>query len=205
MTATGGADHPEASAERPYHHGNLREAVLAAAVDALSRKEPTEVSLRDLARTVGVRHSALYTHFRDRDELLSVIAGEGFRALAEQLSAALDQSHDPLAALATTYLHFARANAAYYRVMFRPENVSPENRRHTEAAADHSFDMLMRVLMEQRALSQDEALDRAVGIWSMLHGLITLGGDRGPLCEKVSRDKEAALAAKLAHAIARTG
>lgn len=189
-------------ADRPYHHGNLRDAIVAAALDVLGHKEPSEVSLRDLARMVGVGHSALYSHFRDRGELLAIIAGEGFRLLLLELKGALEKgAQEPLAALVTAYLHFARSNPAHYRTMFRPESAAPENAKHVEEWCGECFQIVIVTLREQRRLSEVKAFECAIGIWSTLHGLALLGDAAGPLHHKVPKESEVDLAIKFANTL----
>lgn len=194
---------PKPAADRPYHHGNLRDAVVAAALEVLGHKEPSELSLRDLARMVGVGHSALYSHFRDRGELLAIIAGEGFRMLLLALKGALEKgTQDPLVALVTAYLHFARSNPAHYRAMFRPESAAPENAKHVEEWCGDCLQTVVVVLKEQRHLPADKALERAIGIWSTLHGLALLGDAAGPLHRQVPKESEVDIAIKFANALA---
>lgn len=189
---------------RSYHHGNVRAAIVAAALDVLSGAGPSKLSLRDLARTVGVRHSALYSHFRDREELLAVIAGEGFRALLNEMQKGLAKKKgDRLIALASAYLQFARLNAAHYRTMFLPENILPQNSKHVKAVSDECFQILIDVLLENPAITRQEAVERGVGIWSTLHGLILLGDNSGPLHQKIPCDQESLLAEKFVQVLAR--
>jgi AcrR family transcriptional regulator len=193
---------PKSMTDRPYHHGNLRDAVVATALDVLGHKEPSELSLRDLARMVGVGHSALYSHFRDRGELLAIIAGEGFRLLLLDLKNALEKhTQDPLAALVTAYLHFARSSPAHYRTMFRPESAAPENAKHVEEWCGECFQIVIVTLKEQRHLTEDKAFECAIGIWSTLHGLALLGDAAGPLHQKVPKQSEVDLAIKFANAL----
>ena len=188
---------------RPYHHGNLRDAIVATALEVLGHKEPSELSLRDLARMVGVGHSALYSHFRDRGELLAVIAGEGFRLLLLDLKSGLEnRTQDPLAALVTAYLHFARSNPAHYRTMFRPESAAPENAKHVEEWCGECIQTVILALKAQRHLPEDKGLECAIGIWSTLHGLALLGDATGPLYQKMSKKSEVDLAIKFANALA---
>lgn len=184
---------PEARSKtaRPYHHGNLRAAVIAAALDALAEKAPSEISLRELARTVGVGHSSLYVHFRDRDELLAAIAGEGFAALLTNLEGAASSSGQArLTDLARAYLAFARKHPAHYRTMFRPENILTDNIGHVEAASDACFQLVVKAIEDLGDVSNERAVERAVGIWSMLHGLVLLGDNSGPLHQKVPAHQE---------------
>lgn len=187
---------------KPYHHGNLRTAIIAAALEALRTRAPADISLRDLARGAGVGHSSLYTHFRDRDALLAMIAGEGLVALSHALAAAVKAApNDPIGALATAYLRFARSFPEYYRVMFRPENVQPDNLPLVEEASDRCFVLLVEAVRGS-SMPEAEARDRSVGIWSMLHGLVVLGENDGPLQQKVAPDREPVLGARMARLLA---
>lgn len=188
---------------RPYHHGSLRAAVTKAALDALADRTPESLSLRELARVVGVGHSALYGHFRDRDELLAIIAGEGFQALESALlSASQTGSENGVGALALAYIAFARTSPAHYRTMFRPENVTDANMGHVLEASDRCFSLLVGAVQQQGGSSESEARERSAGIWSLLHGLVVLGENSGPLQQKVAPENEAALGAKLAGILA---
>jgi len=187
---------------RPYHHGNLRQAVLAAALDVLRREGPSAVSLRDLARTVGVRHTSLYTHFRDRSHLLAVIAAEGFATLLAAMEATPRSPRRRVVDLAETYVGFAKAHPAYYRVMFLPEASRPESRVGLEEACDACFDRLTEALRENGDLTDGEIVERAVGVWSTLHGLVSLGDDAGPLYGRISREDLIPIAARIADALA---
>src|ERR1700747_1840702 len=108
--------------ERGYHHGNLREALLQAALDLIGQKGAAGFTFADAARMAGVSPAGPYRHFRDRDELLSSIAQRGF----EQFEAALGEAWDdgrPETMTAVdrggkTYLNFAREQPAFYSAMF---------------------------------------------------------------------------------------
>jgi len=194
---------PERASDRPYHHGNVREAVVAAALEVLARQEPSAVSLRDLARTVGVRHSALYSHFRDRSELLAVIAGEGFSALLADLNASPPDRGDRIAELAAAYVRFARAKPAYYRAMFLPEVSRPENIKHTQDACERCLQTLIAALHPCSAASPKETHERAIAIWSTLHGLVLLGDNAGPLHQQIAPEDEVAIASRIVQVLAR--
>src|SRR3954451_1628119 len=104
------------TATRPYHHGNLREALLEQAESALAQGGTAALSLRELAREVGVSHGAPRRHFADRRALLDALAEDGFIRLEHELTAATGDSslafEDRLANLARAYLHFATRHAA---------------------------------------------------------------------------------------------
>jgi AcrR family transcriptional regulator len=175
---------------------------VAAALEVLDRAEPSAVSLRDLARTVGVRHSALYSHFRDRGDLLAVIAGQGFAALLADMRGTPPSPDGRVAALAAAYVRFARAKPAYYRVMFLPDVSRPENVERIQVACEACFQTVVDALQESSALSEAEARERAVAVWSTLHGLVMLGDNSGPLRHKISPESEAPAAARFAQVLA---
>jgi len=126
---------------RPYHHGNLREALLAAGEDALESGGQQGLSLRELAREVGVSHAAPRRHFPDRQALLDALAESGFARLGAALSAAVDGAgagfDARLAALARAYIAFATARPALSELMFAAKHQAdapPSLRAAAEAA-----------------------------------------------------------------------
>lgn len=192
----------QSAAGRPYHHGNLRESVLDATLAVLATSDPAAVSFRDLARKVGVRHSALYSHFRDRNDLLAVLASDGFKLLYADLVAVAGRAAPRLTGLAESYIRFARAHRAYYKVMFLPEISHPENIARLEDVCEHCFDLLQDALREIPIVSDVEVHERAIAIWSTLHGLVVLGDDSGPLSRQVPTDLEPRIASRMVMALA---
>src|SRR5689334_20137635 len=112
----------ERRAERGYHHGNLKEALLQAALDLIAQKGAAGFTFADAARMAGVSPAAPYRHFRDRDELLTSIAQRGFEQFEAQLSGAWDDGRpDTVTAferVGRAYLNFARQQPAFYSAMF---------------------------------------------------------------------------------------
>lgn len=189
-------------ADRPYHHGNLRESVLSATLEVLANRDPAAVSFRDLARKVGVRHSALYSHFRDRNDLLAVLASDGFKLLYADLVAVAGRATQRLTGLAERYIRFARAHPAYYKVMFLPEVSQPENIDRLEEVCKNCFNLLQEALRETPIVSDGEVHERAIAIWSTLHGLVVLGDDSGPLSRQVPSELEPRIASRIVMALA---
>ncbi|MGQ4376660.1 TetR/AcrR family transcriptional regulator [Streptomyces sp. SAS_267] len=154
---------------RPYHHGDLRRAILGAALDVIATEGPSAVSLRDLARRAGVSHAAPAHHFQDRVGLLTAIAAEGFGLLAT----ALDDAGD-LREAGVRYVRFAREHPAHFQVMFSPELLREDDLELTTA----------RTLAGGRLRAAVSALPaegrgpdtRLAGIaaWSLAHGFATL-------------------------------
>src|SRR5262245_4102952 len=107
---------------RGYHHGNLREALLNAALELIAKKGPAGFTFAEAARWAGVSPAAPYRHFSDRDELLASVALRGFQQFEAALARAWDGGRpEPFAALervGKAYLEFARSEPAYYSAMF---------------------------------------------------------------------------------------
>src|SRR5690349_24201183 len=106
---------------RPYHHGNLRRALLDETLSTIRREGVEAVTLREIGARVGVSRTALYRHFADKGALISAVAAEGFRMLREQLVAAWESKNGGVAgfdAMGVAYVRFAVANPTHFRVMF---------------------------------------------------------------------------------------
>jgi AcrR family transcriptional regulator len=167
---------------RGYHHGNLKEALLRAALELIAQKGPAGFTFAEAARWAGVSPAAPYRHFRDRDELLASVALHGFERFAIVLEQAWDDGRQPLAALdrlGRAYLEFARAEPAYYSAMFEagiPLATSPELRE----AGERAFAVLRgasETLCAQMPLqSRPPALMVALHIWATSHGIASLFG-----------------------------
>ena len=168
---------------RGYHHGNLKEALLGAAVELIAQKGPAGFTFAEAARWAGVSPAAPYRHFRDRDELLASVALRGFERFAMVLEQGWDDGRpQPLAALdrlGKAYLQFARAEPACYSAMFEagiPLTASPELRE----AAERAFAVLRgasETLCAQMPLkSRPPAFMVALHIWATSHGIASLFG-----------------------------
>src|SRR6202030_1144743 len=109
------------SHERPYHHGDLRRAIVTAALDILSETQSHEFSLRELARRAGVSHNAPYKHFADKRELLAAVSAAGFEALTKRMAREIggqSSARAQLFAALRAYIRHAVENPALYRLMF---------------------------------------------------------------------------------------
>jgi AcrR family transcriptional regulator len=173
----------ERRAERGYHHGNLKEALLEAALRLIAEKGPAGFTFADAARLAGVSPAAPYRHFRDRDELLSSIAQRGFEQFEAVLTAAWDDGRpDTVTAferVGKAYLGFAREEPAFYSAMFEsglPLETNPELR----AASDGAFAVLRaaaeRLIARLPATGRPPALMMALHIWALSHGIASLFG-----------------------------
>jgi AcrR family transcriptional regulator len=168
---------------RGYHHGNLREALIRAALELIAQKGSAGFTFADAARWAGVSPAAPYRHFRDRDDLLANVALRGFEQFADVLAQAWDEGRpDALTALdrmGKAYLAFAHKEPAYYSAMFEsgvPADTTPELR----AAGDRAFGVLReaaeKVCAQMPQKSRPPALMLALHIWSLSHGIASLFG-----------------------------
>lgn len=164
-----------------YHHGNLREALIDAALGLIAKKGPEGFTFAEAAREAGVSAAAPYRHFRDREELVVQVARKGFEKFDKQLaSASKAAGTDSLArlkAIGKAYLKFARSEPALYSAMF--ESGIPANAdRDLQAACDNSFDLLRDTAQELcdsiNAENRPPAVMVALHIWSMTHGIASL-------------------------------
>ncbi|MEH0935233.1 TetR/AcrR family transcriptional regulator [Micromonospora psammae] len=176
---------------RGYHHGDLRRALLAAAVAVIEESGPGALSLRDLARRAGVSHAAPAHHFGDKPGLLTALAAEGFDLLAEALCGAGGDLHEA----GVAYVDFAVRHRAHFDVMFRPDLYradAPEVRAARERAGA-ALRSGVAALPAERAGAGDPQGD-ALAAWSIVHGFATLWL-AGALPERVGDDpREAARA-----------
>jgi AcrR family transcriptional regulator len=168
---------------RGYHHGNLREALIRAALELIAQKGPAGFTFAEAARWAGVSPAAPYRHFRDRDELLADVARRGFEQFATALERAWDGGKpEPFAAferVGKAYLEFARSEPSYYSAMFEagvPLEISTE----LSAAGDRAFGVIRtaseRLIERMPAAKRPPALMMALHVWSLAHGIASLFG-----------------------------
>ena len=166
---------------RGYHHGNLREALISAALDLIADKGPAGFTFAEAARSAGVSPAAPYRHFRDRDALLADVAQRGFEQFADELERAWDDGRpEPISAfqnVGRAYLAFARTEPAYYAAMFEsgvPPDISPD----LSQAGDRAFALLRRASEAVSALAPSDrrppAAMMSLHIWSLSHGIASL-------------------------------
>ncbi len=166
---------------RGYHHGNLRQALIEAALSLIAERGPFGFSFVDAARAAGVSPAAPYRHFRDRDELLAEVAQRGFESFALALSTAWDDGRpDPVAAftrVGQAYLAFARNEPAYYAAMFEA-GMAAQHHHALSLAADRAFGVLRQaadILTAQLpAAGRPPPLMLALHVWAFSHGIASL-------------------------------
>ncbi|NED77720.1 TetR/AcrR family transcriptional regulator [Streptomyces sp. SID9944] len=160
------------SPSHTYHHGDLRAACLRAARELLEEDGSAGLSLRAVARRAGVSATAPYRHYADREALVSAVAAQGYRELAESLATAHSSPSTPdnLAAVAVAYVRFALDHPALFRVMFA-EPCDPDNEER--AAATAVISEYVRGIVHRAFPGVDpDALSTTV--WALVHGLAFL-------------------------------
>ena len=167
-----------------YHHGNLKEALIQAAIDLIMQKGPAGFTFADAARSAGVSPAAPYRHFRDRDELLASVAQQGFEQFEAMLTAAWDDGRPdtPTAfeRVGKAYLAFAREQPALYSAMFE-SGIAFEDKPALLVASERAF-AVIRAASERLAAMAPPGVPRppasmmALHIWSMSHGIASLFG-----------------------------
>lgn len=154
----------------PYHHGNLRQALLEAALLILEKQGESGLGLRDVARAVGVSPAAPYRHFDSRSALLEALAVTGFQRFTKAMDdCAADEPADMLAAMGQAYVYFALENAALFRLMFSSQ-LRRDNRPGLRMAADAAFATLRNI----SGGDTDHGRIAALGAWARVHGLAIL-------------------------------
>jgi AcrR family transcriptional regulator len=157
---------------RPYRHGNLPAALVAAAREILDESGLQAVGLRETARRVGVSATAAYRHFISKEDLLASVAAEGF----DELGAAMERATrgpNPLSRAGLAYVEFALQNRGLFRLMFGPVLAERAKYPALQAATDGVEGTLLRGVadLDQRPLDDNHA---AMAAWGLVHGLAHL-------------------------------
>ncbi|MCK0198331.1 TetR/AcrR family transcriptional regulator [Ancylobacter sp. 6x-1] len=168
---------------RSYHHGNLREALMKAALELIAERGPTGVTFAEAARRAGVSPAAPYRHFRDRDDLLATVAAAGFDRLGAALLTGWDDGKpSPAKAferMGRAYLDFARTHPADYVAMFE-SGIGMEGNAPLQQASQRAFGALREaaeaVVAAMPGEARPPALMVALHTWAMAHGVASLFG-----------------------------
>ena len=175
------------SNERPYHHGDLRRAIVKAALEILSETQGVEFSLRELARRAGVSHNAPYKHFADKRELLAAVSAAGFEMLTKRMARANAEGGDARAqlfAMLRAYIDQGVGNPALYRLMFGGYLTGTDHGRPAiELAEAEKTKALLASVIVAGALgrpipdtprNERKIAGAILACWSLIHGLTLL-------------------------------
>ena len=189
-----------------YHHGNLRQALLDAAIALIGEVGPRSFTLREVARRAGVSHNAPYRHFPDKQSLLDAVAEEGFARLTQTMVESADRGTTPIERFELCgcgYVEFALRWPNHFLVMFDQPLKSPEEKKaaveecqpylnspsgNQEKIGANAFQVLFDCIVGAQAsgsLSAGDPLPIALAAWSMVHGIATLANQGWlPLAEE---------------------
>jgi AcrR family transcriptional regulator len=186
-----------------YHHGDLRAALVAVAIELIAERGVRDFSLAEASRRIGVAPSAPYAHFADRDELLAAVAVHGLRLFQKSLESALARAPAPterLAAMARAYVRFAASHEPLFRVHFEQDF---DKQRHPELAAaeepiEDAFRASVRAVCGSADAAAEEALAAAVEAVAHGHATLLLDGRFGRGRRAATRAAESAARTTLA-------
>ena len=163
-----------------YHHGDLRQALVEAALELIAVTGTREVTLRAVARAAGVSHMAPYNHFADKAALIAAAGAEGFRRLKAEMERRMTAfavgSPLRLQAVGVAYVMFAVENRELFRLMFGPELADTSSHAELAAAASEVFQTLVGALGATGlgVTGPAAAAEYALAPWAMVHGLAML-------------------------------
>ncbi len=169
------------SSPHRYHHGDLRNALIAAGLDLLTEHGPSALDLRKVARRAGVSHAAPYRHFADKEALVAAIAEQGFDRLTESLrvsiAAAPAQGYQRLRAAAQAYLRFALQQPACMREMFSGQTIDHKSHPGLYRASKRAFAVVLELVTDgqrRHVLAAGDPEQLALTVWSLVHGFSLL-------------------------------
>ncbi len=191
----------------PYHHGNLRDALVEAGVDVVRDGGPEALSLRELARRVGVSHAATYRHFADREALVDVVAERALASLVAEVhhrletideSDAVTRARRRLVEIGVGYVAFAMTESGLFRLLFTAYPDAPDGKGE-DGDGEDPYGMLNQALDELVAVGYLAERDRVgadITCWAAVHGFSVLNVE-GPLRGLTAADRDAALSTLL--------
>ncbi|MDY6781880.1 MAG: TetR/AcrR family transcriptional regulator [Cyanobacteriota bacterium] len=167
--------------KKSYHHGDLLQSLIDAALDLIAEKDVTDVSLREIARRVGVSHTAPYRHFADKEALLAAVAQEGFLRFRQSIEEAMEPVVDPLERLEAgcfSYLRYAAKHPSRYRIMFGMQGISEgKNNSAIAALARDIYSPFTIAIGEGQSagvIRNGDPQQIAQTVWALMHGLTML-------------------------------
>ena len=164
-----------------YHHGDLKNALIEAGLEILSKEGVSGLSLRKVARKAGVSHSAPYAHFADKQALIAAISTEGYRLLYETMKEIQEEfANEPsrqLVEVAWAYTRFAQTDPAQFKVTFSNAVAREKDYPALVEMTGNCFNQVVRIVEAgQKAgiLAPSAPETMAVSIWSVVHGFASL-------------------------------
>lgn len=168
---------PKKKTAKDYRHGDLRSALILAALDSIDKTGEVEFSLRDLSLKAGVTHAAAYRHFSSKKDILFEIAKDGFSRLADQFSKVLENDPENIIQLGITYVLFAAQNPQHFKVMFHPDIKTENAGDPLNSLGQQTFGHLLSAVEANKKSGRFNKEDSdmiAMTAWAGVHGLATL-------------------------------
>jgi AcrR family transcriptional regulator len=160
-----------------YRHGDLKNGLVQAALQLVQSRSNVEFTIRELAGKTGVTHTAAYRHFKSKNEIMRVIAAEGFGILHEYFKAAIDKDPADIVSLGVSYVRFAVENTAHFRVMFHPDLKSETDANTPVPTGGELFSTLKTCVEYNQKIgtfSMTPSLDLSITAWALVHGVAML-------------------------------
>ena len=166
---------PTAPPKNRYHHGDLRTAIIDAALELMAERGVEDLSLRACAQRAGVSHAAPAYHFNDRRGLLSAIAAIGFERLTQSMQAEKARGQvPPIVAISVGYVRFALENPGHFALIFRSSLLDEADPALTAAGAA-AYGVLEDTVAEAKRGADEQSLKRhRDALWSIVHGYASL-------------------------------
>jgi AcrR family transcriptional regulator len=164
-------------AKSSYRHGDLKSALIRAALASIAKTGEVEFSLRELAESVGVSHPAAYRHFSSKREILFEIAKDGFLRLALEFEKILAKNPGDIVGLGIKYVHFALSNPDHFKVMFHPDLKADKDDVEALAVGSKTFEHLHNCVLtnqQNKKFPKVNAEHLSITAWSTVHGLAVL-------------------------------
>ncbi|MCW9035035.1 MAG: TetR/AcrR family transcriptional regulator [Rhodospirillales bacterium] len=193
--------------KKAYHHGNLREALVDAAIDILENEGLKALSLRAVARRVGVSQTAPYHHFKDKEGMLAAVAAKGFMMMEAAQNISIpgeENTAENILALGRGYVTFGLKHPALLQLMFGPEIPDPKNHPELMSEGQKSFNRILEGVtarMDEAGITYVTPSIVTISAWSMVHGLaiLLIGGKITP--EGVGLNNEEELIEQVANVL----
>lgn len=167
--------------EKTYHHGDLKNALIAAGIEILANQGVHALSLRKVALKAGVSHAAPYAHFVDKQALIAAISTAGYQKVQERVEHVLrDYANEPVRLLVRTgweYVQFALAEPEHFKITFSGVVEKEKDYPALVEAAQRSFELLTQIVAQCQAagvLRAGPSGLMAVSVWGAIHGFVTL-------------------------------
>ncbi len=194
---------PQKKAKDLYRHGDLKKALIRAAISAIKKSGEIEFSLRDLAEKMGVSHAAAYRHFSSKKEILFEIAHDGFLRLNQSFMTILEKEASDIVSLGVAYVKFAIENPIHFKIMFHPDLKIDDKHPEMISVGSQTFLSLKNCVESNKLVGKfrdDSVQDLSIAAWSLVHGLaiLAVNGNLAPLPDGVIVNSNE-IAEKVAH------